>query len=100
MMQGDAYKLPFRIKQGETVVTLEMVDDVEIIIGTLRKSLTGGEITCADGLWQYPLTQAETFSLSGVYQKVQVRVKFKGGDTVGVRLMDIDVDISLSREVL
>ena len=100
MMQGDAYHLSFKIKKGDDVITDEMVDDVEIVIGKIRKSLSAGEVSWGDGVWLFPLTQDETFDLRGIAQRAQVRVKFKGGDIIGVRLPDIDVDASLSSEVL
>lgn len=100
MMQGDAYKLSFVIKQGATAVTPDLADDVELVVGNLRKTFSDGEVSFENGRWYFPLTQDETFNLSGVYQKAQVRVKFKGGDIVGKRLKDINVGISLSQEVL
>lgn len=100
MLQGDAYNIPFVIKQGDTVVTDTMVSAVEIVIGPLKKTHPDGGLTYSGGEWLFALTQAETFALSAASQPAQVRVKFTGGDVVGASLGGISVARSLSKAVL
>lgn len=45
MLQGDSYKIGFRIKRNGVPLTENDVSDVEICIGTLKKSFRTGELT-------------------------------------------------------
>ena len=100
IMQGDAYKLPFRLTQDGEVITEQMVEDVEIVIGSTIKSYANGKIHYSDGNWLYPLTQEQTFAMCNHPQDVQVRVKFHGGDVMGVPLPPVKLERSTSKEVL
>lgn len=41
MMQGDAYSLPIVLRQGELLITPEMVLRLEITIGNLTRTYPG-----------------------------------------------------------
>ena len=101
MMQGDAYGVSIEIrKEDGTIVTESDVSDVEITIGNMTKTKSGGAVRFEDNVWVFPVTQAETFKLPAARTKVQVRVVWPNGDVEGVVLDDILVRDSLSREVL
>ena len=100
MMQGDAYGLTFSIKREETVVVPDLVEDVEIVIGPLRGTYSGGRVQYEDEKWIFPVSQEETFTLLAAPHDVQVRVKFVGGDVLGQEIPHLYVERSLSKEVL
>lgn len=98
MMQGDAYAVPFVIRQGNTTVTPDMVETVELTIGTLSR-LYPGEVTydAEKKQWLYPLTQEQTLAFSEGAVPTQVRVKLLTGSVVGARGGTINVTQSASR---
>ncbi len=101
MMQGDGYGLPIEIFRADgTPVTDTEVTDVEVTLGSLRKTYKLGEVTFSDGKWFFPVTQQETFSLEAQRQRCQVRILWPDGTVEGVSLGEILVTESLSREVL
>lgn len=101
MMQGDAYGVPFVIRQGDTTVTPDMVESVELTIGTLSR-LYPGEVTYdeAKKQWLYPLTQEQTLAFAEGAVSTQVRVKLVNGDVVGAKGGAIRVVESQSKGVI
>ena len=72
-MQGDAYYLPL----SGSGFTLDEVELIEFVIGQLRKTYPGEVGYDEDNaLFLFPLTQQETYLLSGQVTG-QARVKFK-----------------------
>lgn len=103
MMQGDAYSLAVKILNGnKEVVKPADVRDVEICVGSLRKTYGQGEVTYdADSQkWKFPLTQEETFKMLPAKVKSQVRVVWSSGDVEGYDLGYIRFNESISKEVL
>ena len=101
MMQGDSYGIRVEIlKSDGSVITSSDVSDVEISIGSLRKTHKSGKLSFADGNWVFPITQKETLSLPSTYVSAQVRVAFPNGDVEGVSLGEIRVQESTSKAVL
>lgn len=101
MMQGDSYSLGIRIlNNAGSPVTPNDVRDVEITIGHLRKTFKNAEITFVDGLWMFPISQTESFSMRPDGVRAQVRVAWAGGAVEGKPLLGIRNDESLSKEVL
>lgn len=103
MMQGDSYSLSIEILKADgTQVTAADVSDVEITIGHLRKTYAEGTVSyhSASGIWLFPLSQEETFRYLPSKVKGQVRVVWNNGDVEGISLGDINVQESISREVL
>lgn len=103
MMQGDAYTMPIEILKADDIpLTEDEVLDVEIVIGTLCKTYSSGEVTF-DGVskcWQFPLTQEETFSFIPSKVKCQARVKWPNGNVEGFYLGQKRIYESRSKEVL
>ena len=101
MMQGDSYGLKVNILNAvDVAVTPSDVSDVEITVGSLRKTYKDGEVTHDGNLWVFPITQEESFKLPVSRIKAQVRVKWSDGTIEGVSLGEIHVKESNSKEVL
>ena len=101
MFQGDSYNLGIRIlNNAGTPVTESDIDDVEVTVGHLRKSYKNAQLRCFDGVWMFPLSQAETFGCIPAAAKAQVRVKWKNGVIEGAPLYGLRVRESISKEVL
>lgn len=75
IMQGDAYRLPFRIKQDGVVITPEMIQDLEVTIGSLRKTYSSGEITYSEEHWLVYLSQEDTLAMTGS-EYIRVRIRY------------------------
>lgn len=101
MMQGDSYYQGFRIRNNAgNPVTPDDVDEVEIVIGYLRKTYRNAELIYADGYWLFPLSQQETFRFWPTASKVQVRVSWKNGAVEGKVKYGVRIHESTSKEVL
>ena len=101
MMQGDQYRIPVSLKHedGSTVTKAE-VRDVEIFVGSVRKTLTEGiSYDASEKCFYVYLTQKETFRLSGDV-RVQARILFTSGDVVGVNIGTVNFETSASKVVL
>lgn len=103
MMQGDSYGLPIGIKKanGEALTPAD-VADVEIVIGHLIKTYKKNEISYDEGSeeWVFPFTQEETFALPAMRVNAQARIVFTSGVVEGVKLGHVNVNESVSKEVL
>lgn len=103
MMQGDSYSLKVEIlDKDKALVTPADVSDVEITVGSLRKTYANNEVTYNENLerWLFPLTQEETFRFAPARVKAQVRVVWQDGTVEGVSLGTINILESISKEVL
>ena len=100
IMQGDAYgiRVKLRTKAG-VAVTPENTEDVEIVIGNKRKTYKSGVVTWDTDAWVFPMSQEESFAFFNNV-RCQARVKFLGGDVIGVFIQVIDVVKSDSKVVL
>lgn len=102
MMQGDSYKIPIELLADDGVTDPTVFDEVEIVIGSMVKTMSSGAITYdqESKVFLFPVSQKETMNLP---QKVnaQVRVKLNGSnDVIGVDLGKIDVSKTMSKAVL
>ena len=101
MMQGDSYNQGIEILDDTGAVVLpEAVSDVEIAIGHIKKTYAKGEIKFGEGVWLFPLTQEESFSLPAGKLYGQVRIKWATGEVDGCKLEIPKLAESRSREVL
>ena len=103
IMQGDQYAIPIIGKQNGKPLDMTTIDEVEFVIGQMRKLYPGEVVLDEGGTFLFPLTQEETFAIQRSSQHVQIRVKFKGGATptvIGVDVGDIYVADSISKVVL
>ena len=101
MMQGDSCSVAIEILNADgSAVTASDVTDVEVMIGSIRKTYSNKDVSFYGGKWVFPLTQKETLNLPPTYVDAQVRVAFVGGDVEGVSLGEIKVHESNSKAVL
>ena len=101
MMQGDACNLGIRIQNNAgNYVTPADIQDLEIQIGHLRKTLSQAQLGYHNGLWLFPLTQQESQSLWPSHQRAQVRVLWPNGVVEGKDIPGISIRESISKEVL
>lgn len=101
IMQGDSYGIEVTLLDLENqIITPSGVEDVEIILGGIRKKYADGGITFANDAWIFPVTQQETFSLRPVKYPFQTRVKVLTGDVVGAYIGDVTVKKSYSKGVI
>lgn len=102
MMQGDAYSLPIVLRQGDVLITPEMVLALEITVGNLTRTYPGVLDYDSDGgQWLFPLTQEQTFAFkAGNTPPVQARIKFNDESVVGATGKTIYVSASRSKGVM
>ena len=101
MMQGDSYNLGINIlNNAGNPVTPDDIKDVEITIGSLRKTYLNSQLTYYDGVWLFPLSQQETFRYWPSSVKAQVRVVWANGVVEGKPLYGVRISESISKEVL
>lgn len=62
IQQNDQYTITLKIKQGNTLITDDNVDEMVIKIGDVEKCLSKSEISYDDdsNLWCYPLNKSQT----------------------------------------
>lgn len=103
IMQGDQYAIPVGITdKNNAPVPPDAIAEVEMVVGTLRKTLTAGEITYSEEqeAYLFPVTQEESFGLRAQPVPVQIRVKTTSGDVTGENLGRVIITESRSKEVL
>lgn len=107
IMQGDSYPIFINLTQDGSVLTPDLLDDLEIYVGEdLRLSYADGTAKFDESSkrWYIWPTQEETFNLEEGSHKVEVRAKYKNTNTVNVKghtIIDrIKVKSATSREVL
>ena len=94
MQQGDAFAFPLTIAAADgTIITPDNCADVKVLIkGLTAKSYVAETLIpetddgAYTGRWLYPLTQANTLTLSGSVP-VQAQVKFADGTILGTQVM-------------
>ena len=101
MMPGDQYALPIQIETSEGIAGATTFADLEIFLGSVRKTLSGGNIKYNSDTKTFDVyfTQKDTFKLGGS-EKLQIRCKFDNGDVIGIKAGSYSVEDSLSRVVL
>ncbi len=101
--QGDAYSLPVLLRLNGEPVDPDSVAEVEFTFGNgLRKLFPGdAQYNSADGCFYLPLTQSETFAFpANGAVTLDIRVKFVGGDVLGVQRMESIAVADASSEVV
>lgn len=99
-MTGDAYTLRIEIEIEGAPSDLNF-EEVEVTIAGIRKTMSSGEINYDEEKREIsiPFTQEETFKLRGKH-KVDVRVKFAGGDVIGTSAGYLEHHESQSKQVI
>lgn len=100
IMQGDSYFIDFKITSNNEEIDLTYVDRIQFVIGDLVKYYEfddSGEIKYKDGVFKFPLSQAESLEMSGP-QEVQVRVKTIDDRVIGKIYGIINLMFSSNKE--
>lgn len=103
VMQGDQYALVFRGTQDGEALDTDGVEEIEFVVGPMRKCWPQEVARDAEGRFLFPLTQEETFRLSSTQQRIQVRVKFYGSGTpvvIGTASQGVWIEDAMSKVVL
>lgn len=85
--QGDAYALPIQIRLNGELIGVEDVEAAEFCLGDGLRKLYPGDVSyeAGDNTFYLPLTQSDTFSFpANGSVSLDIRVKFTGGDVIGV----------------
>lgn len=101
MMQGDSYFLGFSLTNNAgQPITPEDVLDVEITVGSLTKRKNDGKLIYDNGMWMFPLNQAESMEMRPGRKDAQARIKWASGAVEGQPVYGVIVLESKSKEVL
>ena len=85
--QGDAYALPIQIRLNGELIGVEDVEAAEFCLGDGLRKLYPGDVSyeAGDNTFYLPLTQSDTISFpANGSVSLDIRVKFTGGDVIGV----------------
>lgn len=102
IMQGDQYALTFTGTQDGEPLDTASIEEIEFLVGDLRKCWPETVTQDEDGNFLFPLTQRETMQMQRT-QPVQIRVKYTNSAVpvvIGVKLGTVDVTKSDSKVVL
>ncbi len=89
--QGDGYSVPILLRLNGEPVDIDEVAEVEFTFGDGLRKLFPQDVqyNTADSCFYLPLTQAETFAFpANGSVSLDIRVKFVGGDVIGVQRME------------
>lgn len=101
IMEGDQYGICITLyDDNETLITEDLVEEVEVCIGKYIKYYSTGDVTFSEGAWVFPLSQEESFGFVTTSVDCQIRVKFVGGDVIGEAFDRIEIKRSRSRRIL
>lgn len=75
--QGDAFNLPFTLLIDGAMLQPEILEEMEVTLDIIQKTMSKGSIYFENGQFVMPLTQQETFRLTVGSHAVQVRVKIQ-----------------------
>jgi hypothetical protein len=100
--QGDAYSLPVAVTLDNTAINIADIECVEFYIGELRKTYPAeATFDAGSGYFYVPMTQQETFAFEADSSlNLDVRVKFVGGNVMGVKRMGIVNVVDATSEVI
>ena len=85
--QGDAYAVPIQVRLNGELINADDVEAVEFCVGDALRKLYPEDVSYEPGnnTFYLPLTQQETFAFpANGSVALDVRVKFTGGDVIGV----------------
>lgn len=86
--QGDQYSVPILIRLNGETVDIDELAEVEFTFGDGTRKLWPQDVqyNSADNCFYLPLTQEETFAFpEGESVALDIRVKFVGGNVIGVQ---------------
>ena len=100
LMQGDQYKIPFYLTDGKNrVLSDQYIKDIEICIGKVRHRYPEITYNEEQQVWEFPLSQKESFSFTRCYAPVQIRIQTYDDEVVGLNLGEMKIFNSISKEL-
>ena len=98
--QGDQYNIVLKIEVNGNPINMENIELIEFTIGTLSKNwpleVKYNEV---DKEFYFPVIQEETFKMNNI-EKYQVRIKYNDSTVVGSPINKIDINASLSKNII
>lgn len=100
MHQGDQYSIILKIEANGLPIALDNIELIEFTIGPITQVyptevLYNEEFT----EFYFPVTQEHTFMMDGM-EKYQVRIKYTNGSVVATPVQMLDVNQSLSKNII
>ena len=97
--KGEQFLVPFEIKVGEDNATPSDIDGLRIKIADRLCEWPDGELTFddVDGVWLYPLTEAQSLTLFSGKRQAQVAVKI-GDSILKSDVISINIKDSIIKE--
>lgn len=97
--KGEQFLVPFEVKVGENAATPSDIDGLRIKIADRLYEWPGGELAYddVDGVWLYPLTEAQTLTLIAGKCPAQVAVKI-GDSILKSDVISVSVEGSIIKE--
>ena len=100
IMQGDQYDLSFHLTIDNEEIDITQIEKIQFKVGDLLKefipSSEESEIVFDDteNLFNFPLTETETFKFNNTNVDCEVRIKFVGGVIKGLRISAVPIQFS------
>lgn len=83
IIQGDAYDIGIVILAEGAALSAADIRQMRVALGGTVKTYPGGNITYADGVWRYPMTQEESLALRPGAATLTVRMEFAAAQLKG-----------------
>lgn len=98
--QGDQYNIIFKIEVCENPMNMENIELIEFTIGSISKNYPlEVEYDKENKTFLFPVTQEETFAFNG-WENYQARIKYINGDVYGSPINRININKTLSRNII
>lgn len=98
--QGDQYSFILKMEVGGNPIDMEGIELIEFTIGNLSKNWPLQVTYDKDKkLFYFPVTQEETFKFDQ-YERYQARIKYIDGNVYGTPVNKININETLSRNII
>lgn len=98
--QGDQYSFVFKIETNGVPMDMTDVELIEFTVGKLSKNWPLQVNYDKDAaVFLFPVTEEETFKFKE-YEKYQARIKYINGNVYGTPVNKINVNETLSRNII
>lgn len=98
--QGDQYSFILKMEVGGNPLDMEGIELIEFTIGSLSKNWPLQVTYDKDKkLFYFPVTQEETFEFDQ-YEQYQARIKYIDGNVYGTPVNKININETLSRNII
>ena len=80
MTQGEQRIIPFNLKQDGHVLTPDMISDLKVCVGSVRKKHSESSVTFQENKWSFLLSQKDTLSMQPGNYDLVIHIKYPNGD--------------------